>query len=162
MFLLWLVDGETLKLSLEKNFREYGNSKKLYEKCSVWSFSSWDKWFIVPIDFFNVYLNIYLHFLTPFLPWHFCCCCCYFIFTYFFLGSVMQDFNSPTRDQSHAPCNGNMESQPLNCQENPLSVFCGTLQGSRIQQCLPWRHSRADESEAGHTCGVGVRVIDGA
>ena len=41
----------------------------------------------------------------------------------------MHSCSSPAGDRSSAPCNGNMESQPLNCQENPLSVFWGGLSG---------------------------------
>ena len=35
----------------------------------------------------------------------------------------MQDISCPTRDQTHAPCIGNVASQPLNCQGSPLVVF---------------------------------------
>ena len=55
----------------------------------------------------------------------------FFVFPYqfffFFFSPTpcgMQDLNSPTRDQTRAPCIGNVESQPLDCQGSPsISVL---------------------------------------
>ena len=34
----------------------------------------------------------------------------------------MRDLSSPTRDQTHAPCSGSAEYQPLGCQESPSTM----------------------------------------
>ena len=46
-------------------------------------------------------------------------------FIYLFLATPhdMWDLSSPARDQTHAPCNGSMESQPLDLQGSPTFSF---------------------------------------
>ena len=40
----------------------------------------------------------------------------------------MRDLSSLTRDQTHAPCVGSTESQPLDRQGSPLATFKCTVQ----------------------------------
>lgn len=105
------MDGETLKLSLEKNFREYGNSKKLYEKCGTWSFSFMDEWFIVPIDFCKCLFKYLLAFLPPF-PMAFLLLLLLFYFAFFFfffrLCHVACTIVVPQVGIDQCPCNSNM------------------------------------------------------
>ena len=44
-------------------------------------------------------------------------------FFFFFVPYNIRDLNSPTRDWTHVPCIGSAESQPLDSQGSPISLF---------------------------------------
>ena len=48
--------------------------------------------------------------------------CLFFVFS-LAVPRGMWDLSSPTRDRTHTPCLGSVESQPLDHQGSPLSVF---------------------------------------
>ena len=71
------------------------------------------------------------------------------LFFSFLIFGHMWDLSSPTRDQTHAPCSGTMESKPLDSQGSPNPLILLTI-------CVPGivlsaEHKAVNETESFQT-----------